>query len=215
MSARPMPRLRQSFPRGPRLASIPTMGDGDGIAGDEDSRALLHAWQAGDAAAGDRLFALAHDELRTVAAALLRRERHSSLSSGDLVNEAVLRLIPLERIDWRDKAHFLALSARVMRQVLVDHARARLTEKRDHHRVTLVTGMGAEAPPVDLLDLNAALIELEGWDRDRASLVEMRYFGGMTIDEIVAVTGQSAPTVKRRWRSTRAWLMQAMQERPE
>lgn len=162
-------------------------------------------------AEGDRLVGLVHVELGEMAAALLRRERSNSLTSGDLVNEAVLRLVRLERIDWRDKAHFLALSSRVMRRVLVDHARARLADKRAHDRVTLVTGLLGAEPQADLLDLDAALGRLETWDPERASLVEMRYFGGMSLEDVAAVMGQSVATVKRRWRSTRAWLCEALQ----
>lgn len=214
MTGQPRVQCSGGFRCPTRADTMTAFGAGGEMDIDDDARALLLAWQAGDTAAGDRLFVLAHNELRAVAAALLRRERHSSLSSGDLVNEAVLRLIPLERIDWRDKAHFLALSSRVMRQVLVDHARARLTDKRVHDRVTLVTGLAEDAPAVDLLDLNAALVALEAWDKPRAALVEMRYFGGMSIDEIAAFTGQSSATIKRRWRATRAWLFETMQEQP-
>ena len=117
MTDRPQAGWRRDYPRPAAADTIDRPGSVEDEAAMEiegESRTLLLAWQAGDTAAGDRLFALAHDELRIVAAALLRRESSSSLSSGDLVNEAVLRLIPLERIDWRDKAHFLALSARVM-----------------------------------------------------------------------------------------------------
>jgi RNA polymerase sigma factor (TIGR02999 family) len=178
-------------------------------------RALLDAWQAGDASARDQLFTRVQDELRNIAAALLRRERGSSLSSGDLVNEAVLRLIRLDRMQWNDKAHFMALASRVMRQVLVDRARARLADKRFHDRVTLNTGLGADEPAVDLIDLDLALLRLEALDPERAGIVEMRYFGGMSLEEIAEVAGLSLATVKRRWRATRAWLFEALRDGPE
>lgn len=181
----------------------------DGATGD---RALLLAWQAGDPQAGERLFQAVHQELRTIAAALLRYEFGTSLSIGDLVGEAVLKLIQVERMEWRDTAHFMALAARVMRQVLIDQARARNAGKRAHHKVTMVTGMDVGEPPVDLLALNAALTDLERFDPERAAIVEMRYFGGMSLQDIADVTGSSLATVKRRWHSTRLWLFDALQE---
>ena len=104
-----------------------------------DAKQLLQAWRNGDTQARDALFNLLYVELRQVSAALLRAERNNSLSTGDLVNEAVLRLIKLEQIEWTDKSHFLALSARAMRRILIDHARKKNSDKRYHHKVTLVT----------------------------------------------------------------------------
>lgn len=180
-----------------------------------EAQDLLRAWRGGDQSARDRLFEVLFLELRQVSAALLRTERNASLSTGDLVNESVMRLIRLERIEWTDKAHFLALAARAMRRVLVDHARKRNTDKRGHRRVTLVTGLADDATEgergsVDLELLEVALTRLAALDPERAEIVELRYFGGLSLDEIAAVTGRSSSTIKRGWRAARAWLLHAI-----
>ncbi|MEO0983162.1 MAG: ECF-type sigma factor [Pseudomonadota bacterium] len=180
--------------------------------GNEDkAKALLDAWKAGDTDARDKLFELAYGELRQISAALLRAERNISLSTGDLVNEAAIRMMRLDRIDWSDKAHFMALSARAMRRVLVDHARKKHSDKRKHEKVTLVTRVGGGAERMDLDDLDKALIRLSNIDPKRAEIVELRYFGGLTLEEVAEVTGSSDSTVKRSWRVARAWLAEAMQ----
>jgi RNA polymerase sigma factor (TIGR02999 family) len=177
-----------------------------------DSRDLLKAWQSGDTGAGDRLFVLLYSELRQISAAVLRGEGNASLSTGDLVNEAVLRLIKLERIEWTGKAHFLALAARAMRQVLVDHARKKKAGKRGHQRVTLITNVVNQLPQrIELDALEKALVRLSVIDKKKAEIVEMRYFGGLPIEDISKVTGDSESTVKRHWRVARAWLIDAMQ----
>lgn len=177
----------------------------------EEATMLLRAWRGGDLHARDRLFTLAYAELRQISAALLRAERRTSLATSDLVNEAVLRLMRMERIDWQDKAHFLALAARAMRRVLVDHARAKSSDKRQHDRVTLVTEVhGGGAEKLDLDRLDKALIRLHAIDPERAEVVELRYFGGLSLEEVAEVTGTSDSTVKRHWRVARAWLADAM-----
>jgi len=177
-----------------------------------ESKRLLEAWRSGDTNARDDLFNLLYGELRQVSAALLRSERNSSLSTGDLVNEATLRLIRLERIDWVDKSHFLALSARAMRRVLIDHARKKRSDKRHHHKVTLVTRLEGVEHRLDIEVLEKALIRLAVIDDEKASIVELRYFGGMSLQEIAEVVGTSESTVKRQWRVARAWLLDAMKE---
>lgn len=167
---------------------------------------LLHDWQGGDQEAGNRLFSNLDRELQNIAAAKLREEGACSLASGDLINEAVLRLTRLERIRWSDKAHFLALAATVMRRVLIDHARRKGASKRAGRPVTLVTGVGSQDPPLELMELNMALEDLAAIDVVRANIVEMRFFGGMAIPEIALVLGISETTAKRRWASARAWL---------
>ncbi len=182
------------------------------MSGGEISKDLLTAWQAGDAGAGDRLFKLLYSELRQISAAVLRGESNASLSTGDLVNEAVLRLIQLDRIEWTDKAHFLALSARAMRQVLIDNARKKQSDKRAHKRVTLITNVVNSLPQrIDFDALEKALVRLSIIDKKKADIVEMRYFGGLPIEDISKVTGDSESTVKRQWRAARAWLIDAMQ----
>lgn len=177
-----------------------------------DSKRLLSAWRSGDTAARDDLFTLLYSELRQVSAALLRTESNSSLSTGDLVNEATLRLIRLEQIDWVDKSHFLALSARAMRRILIDHARKKKSDKRFHHKVTLVTRVEGVEQRLDIEVLEKALIRLTVIDADMANIVELRYFGGMSVLEIAEVVGTSQSTIKRQWRVARAWLLDAMKE---
>lgn len=179
----------------------------------EQSKALLKQWRDGDTTARDRLFELLYSELRQVSAALLRSERNSSLSTGDLVNEAALRLIRLDQIDWADKSHFLALSARAMRRVLIEHARKKNADKRHHHKVTLVTRLEGAAQRIDIDVLEKSLIRLSAIDPAKATIVELRYFGGLSLQEIAEVEGSSESTVKRQWRVARAWLLDAMTER--
>ncbi len=176
-------------------------------------KTLLSAWRGGDAVARNKLFDLLYVELRKVSAVLLRGEGRVSLSTGDLVNEAVMRLIRLDQIDWQDKAHFMALSARMMRRVLIDHARRKDTDKRQHQKVTLITQIiGGEAVTIDLMNLEQALIRLHVIDPERADIVEMRYFGGLSLEEIAEVMNVSPSTVQRGWRASRAWLRTAMVE---
>ena len=172
---------------------------------------LLHSWQEGDASSRDDLFAKVYAELETISAALLSKERHASLSTCDLVNEAAMRLIDLEGIDWESRAHFLAFTARIMRRVLVDHARARNRNKRQHFKVTLLTqvaGAGQEALDFDMVE--KALIRLSAIDPERGSIVELRYYGGLSFEETAEALGFSVSTAKRRWRSARAWLLKAI-----
>ncbi len=178
----------------------------------DDPKTLFKQWRDGDIAARDTLFNLLYSELGQISAALLRTERNASLAAGDLVNEAVIRLIQLERIDWQDKAHFLALAARAMRRVLIDHARRKNADRRQHQKVTLVTNLGRNAPRhLELDALDKALIRLAVIDKQRAEIVELRYFGGLTLDEVADVLDISPATVKRSWRAARAWLLDAMQ----
>jgi len=142
---------------------------------------------------------------------MLRREHAVSLSSGDLVQETVLRLIQLREIECDDRAHFMALASRFMRRVLVDHVRAKQAEKREHHRVTLTTRFD-RGRAIDLSGLDSALIRLGSVDGQRAEIVEMRYFGGMTLGDIAQVLSLSEATVKRRWVAARAWLIDAMDD---
>lgn len=172
---------------------------------------LIHEWQLGDREAGNRLFSILDRELQAIAAVQLRNERSVSLASGDLVNEAVLRLAQLDRMKWADKAHFLALASRVMRRVLIDRARARNADKRAHQPVTLITGIGGEDPPIELLELHMALEDLAELDPQRAEIVEMRFFGGMALPDIALVIGVSEATAKRRWASARAWLFDRLE----
>lgn len=172
-------------------------------------RELLAAWRRGDRAARDRLFEILYAELTQAAAGMLRGERHVSLSVGDLVHETILKLIALDRIDWQDRAHFMALTSVMMRRALVEHVRAKRRAKRDHQKVELVTNI-PDAVNADLEDINDALDQLSRIDSERADIVEMRYFGGMEIADIAVVLNLSESTVKRRWQAARLWLYEAL-----
>ncbi len=174
------------------------------------TQVLLSDWRGGDTDARDQLFDRLYLELRQVSAALLRAESNNSLSTGDLVNEAAIRLMQIDRVDWSDRAHFLALSARAMRRILIDHARRKKAEKRSHHKVTLVTRFEGGQQRMDLDVLDKALIRLKAIDETKATIVELRYFGGLSLMEIGEVLGTSESTVKRQWRVTRTWLVDAM-----
>lgn len=179
------------------------------MSGESHTHALLIRWQGGEGGARDQLIARLHPELAQIAAARLRGERNSSLSTHDLINDAVLRLVQIERLELADRAHFMALASRLMRHILVDHARAKGSAKRAHVKVELCTNVDGPQR-FDLIPLEAALIRLGAIDPQLTELVEMRYFGGMTIADIAVVTGLSEPTVKRRWQAARAWLADAL-----
>lgn len=174
------------------------------------STLLLRAWQGGDVHARDELFDLVHRDLRARAAAFLRRERRDhTLQPTALIHETYLRLVDHQRVDWQNRAHFLAIAAKMMRRILVDHARRRHAAKRPAHdlRVALDDQIG-QAEPVgcDVLSLHAALEELERIDERQAHIVELRYFAGMSEDEIAGALGVSRSSITREWQMARAWL---------
>ena len=177
--------------------------------GEPETGALLREWREGMPEGRDRLIDRLHPELTQIAAARLRRERDSSLSTGDLINDVVIRLIQIERISIGDRAHFVALASRMMRRILVDHARSKASSKRRHAKVELCTAIDG-GQRIDLKSLESALIRLKVLDEQLMELVEMRYFGGMTTADIASVTGLSEATVKRRWQVARAWLTDAL-----
>lgn len=142
---------------------------------------------------------------------MIRRERGTSLSTHDLIQETTLRLVKLERIAWEDISHFRALTATMMRRALLDHFRNRRRRKRDFERVTLVTSVQKSDPGIDTEALSHALDRLSTVDRSHADIVEMRYFAGMEIAEIASVMSLSESTVKRRWSSAKMWLADALQ----
>lgn len=170
---------------------------------------LLSDWRAGSYDARDRLIARLHAELSQIAAARLRHERNASLSTGDLLNDVVLKLMRMERVAPVDRQHFVALASRMMRNILVDHARGKRAARRDHVRVELSTAVEKERI-INLDELDSALVRLGAIDPQLVEIVEMRYFGGMTILDVAGVTGMSEPTVKRRWQTARAWLTDAL-----
>ena len=170
---------------------------------------LIRLWRSGDTDARDTLVEMLYPELRIIASAQLRRERHVSFSSGDLINDAILKLVRMGRIEISDRAHMIALASRLMRNILVDHARQKSTDKRYHQKVELNPDIDGEQR-VDLIVLETALRRLGAIDMELAELVEMRYFGGMAMGDIAEVTGLSEATLKRRWRTARAWLADAV-----
>lgn len=178
---------------------------------------LLSAWRRGDPAARDRVISAAYAELHAVADRQLAGERRNhTLQPTALVNEAYLRLSGLERIDWRDRAHFVRVAARLMREILVDHARRRNAAKRDGgERITLagieLAGDAGEA--VDIVAIDEALARLEALDATKGRIVELRYFGGLTIEETAEAMALSPATVKRHWQAARAWLFDALSDR--
>ncbi len=175
---------------------------------------LLLAWRGGDDAALARLVPLIYDELKKIAHRCVRGERRGrTLETTGLVNEMYLRLINASRVQWRDRAHFLAFSAQLMRRILVDEARKRRMKKHggDAVRITL---QSAEAVlperAIDLLALDEALARLAVIAPRKVQVVELRFFGGLTIDETAAVLGISNDIVKREWRTAKLWLLSAL-----
>ncbi len=172
--------------------------------------ALLAAWGHGDGRALDALMPLVYGHLRALGANILRGERaQHTLASAALVNEAFLRMADMEKISWNDRAHFFALCARLMRQVLIDHARKHLASKRGSGSEDLPLHEAAAEPDrrhPDLLALDQALRRLAERNPQQARIVELRYFGGLDREEIALVLGISSATVTRRWRMARAWL---------
>ncbi|HEV7241850.1 MAG TPA: sigma-70 family RNA polymerase sigma factor [Thermoanaerobaculia bacterium] len=181
----------------------------------------LRAWEQGDDGALERLVPLIYAELRSIAARHLSLERPGhTLQPTALVNEAYLRLRGLGDVPWHDRTHFFAISSRIMRRVLVDHARAKMAQKRgaDAPRVLLTEGYHEEMQsPMDaaeLIDLDRALDELASESPRLARLVELRFFSGLGIDEASALLGCSARTAKRDWTFARAWLLQRLSDGP-
>ena len=174
---------------------------------------LLRAWRGGDALAHEELLRRVYDELKRVAAAQLRGERGGhTLQPTALVNEAFMRLCGQTRVDWQDRRHFFAIAATTMRRVLVDHARARLADKRAHQRVTLTGGTDVFAdadaglPPEKLLDLDRALDRLATSFPRAARVVELHFFSGLEFAEVSAALEVAPRTVRRDWGFARAWL---------
>jgi len=171
---------------------------------------LLEKFQPGDRQTADRLFAQVYTEMRARAAGYLRRERKShTLQPTALVHEAYLELVDQTRVDWRGKVHFLAIAAQAMRRILVDHARRRGAAKRggDRHRIALDDNLVIESHrDVDLLALEDALTKLAKLDPRQTQMIELRFFGGLSVAQVAKVMGISKRTVEREWTMVRAWL---------
>jgi RNA polymerase sigma factor (TIGR02999 family) len=177
---------------------------------DQDVTKLLIQWSKGDAAALDALVPLVYDELRRLAQLYLSHEKPGhTLSSTALVHEAYLRLVQQKDVTWQNRAHFFGVAARMMRRILVDHARRHGYAKRGGGALTLSLDETIAAAPereISLVALDEALDSLAKLDERQSRMVELRFFGGLSIEETSEVLGVSAPTVKREWASARAWL---------
>ncbi|HEY3158592.1 MAG TPA: sigma-70 family RNA polymerase sigma factor [Vicinamibacterales bacterium] len=179
----------------------------------EDVTALLIEWRQGDAAALERLVPLVYAELKKVAGAHLRHERAGhSLQATALVHEVYLRLVNVDRLTFESRAHFMAVAARLMRQILVDHARRKLRGKRGGGATIVSLDRVSPADNttgptiIDVLVLDEALAELASFDAQQCRIVEMRFFAGLTIDEVAHALGISTATVEREWAVAKAWL---------
>ena len=176
--------------------------------------ALLRAWGDGDLAARDQLMPLVYKELRRRAAARLRREWQGTLlQPTELVHEAYLRLVDQNRVVWQNRSQFFGLASQMMRRILVDRARAHKMAKRSGQwaRVTLDGAMLAADPTnVDVLDLDAALTRLAGFDPRKSQIAELKFFGGLSLEETGEALGLSIATVEREWQAARAWLFKTL-----
>jgi RNA polymerase sigma factor (TIGR02999 family) len=178
-----------------------------------DVTKLLRDWTGGDRTALDRLMPVVYEELRRIAASYMQRERTGhTLQATALINEAYLRVIDIDRIEWRDRTHFFALCAQVMRRILVDHARSRIYLKRGGgaHAITLDECMAIAEPGAELIALDDALHALAVRDQRKARVVELRFFGGLNVEETAAALGVSPQTVLRDWSLAKAWIAREM-----
>lgn len=181
-----------------------------------DVTQLLARWRAGAPNADDKLIEVVQGELRRIAASYLRRERGGhTLQPTAVVNEAYIRLLPQRSVSWENRAHFYGIAAQMMRRVLVDHARRRRAAKRDGGMGEPVSLSGVPAPApgireVEVLEIHEALEALAKLDERQAKIVEMKYFAGLTIEQIAEVLQMSVSTVKRDWMSAKAYLRHRM-----
>ena len=187
---------------------MPPAGPQDDITG------LLVRWSDGDRAALDHLMPLVYSELLRIASQQLRRERAGhTLQSSALVHEAFLRLVDQDRIPWQNRAHFYAIAAQTIRRILVDHARGKNRDKRGNGHIPIELEEALYAAPqqsAQIAALDDALNALEQLDPQQCRVVELRFFGGLTADEIASALGISRATVNRDWATARAWLMRQL-----
>jgi len=173
--------------------------------------ALLQAWGRGDASAQDALLPAVYGELHRQAERYMRGQPAGhTLQATGLVHEAYLKLVDHTKVEWQSRAHFFGVAAKAMRSILIDHARAHRAAKRGAGAVRVTLGTGRDipdkTPDVDVLELDEALQRLAELDPERARLVELRYFGGLSIEEAAEVLEVSPATLKRHWNTARAWL---------
>ena len=182
----------------------------------QDVTQLLQAWSRGEASALQKLLPLVYAELRRRARRYMAHERRDhSLQTTDLIHEAYLRLVGSKPVDWQNRSHFFALSARLMRQILVDHARSRGYAKHGGGRrqVELEDGMVCGGVDWDLVQLDEALQALAAADARKARVVELRFFGGLSAEETAQILEVSPQTVLRDWRLSKVWLLRQMSRR--
>ena len=188
---------------------------GSAVIAPSDFTQLLVNWRNGDKAALDQMTPMLYEELRRLARHFLAAERSDhTLQPTALVHEAYLRLVDQHAVDWQNRAHFLGVAASMMRRILINHARAHQAAKREGfaNAIALEDALGVFAnPQIDLLELNRALQQLAEIDPQQGRVVELRYFGGLTIEETAEVMGISAATVKREWATARLWLLQKIE----
>ncbi|MEM9555585.1 MAG: sigma-70 family RNA polymerase sigma factor [Acidobacteriota bacterium] len=201
--------------RGTRTMDDPTKSPGDGDpAQRDDITERLAAWSDGSDEALLEILPRLYDDLRRIASRLLAGERQGhTLETSALVHEAYLRLGAQERARWRNRGHFLSVAASMMRRILVDHARRRLFDKRGGGAPVVSLDeavVGASETPAELVALDEALDALAEVDAEQARVVELRYFGGLTVHETAEVLAVSVPTVVRRWRMARSWLFRQL-----
>jgi len=185
-----------------------------GESGHGEVTELLLAWSGGEASAHDKLIPLVYAELRRLAHRYMWHERADhTLQTSELINEAYLRLVDANRVNWRDRAHFLGVAARVMRRVLVEYARAHASKRRGAgvQRLPLEAAVNVHArQSPDLVKLDEALTALAGEHPRRAQVIELRFFGGLSAEETAAVLVVSEDTVLRDWKLARIWLLRTM-----
>jgi RNA polymerase sigma-70 factor (ECF subfamily) len=196
------------------IAHAPASPEGDATVPSRDVTALLLAWGEGDESALARLIPIVHDELHRIARACMAGEKGDhTLQATALVNEAYLRLIQIERMRWQNRAHFLAMAARLMRRILVDFARSKRYVKRGGGvvSVSLASDIAVPAEPGrDLVALDDALDALARIDPRKSRVIEMRFFGGLSVKETSEALGVSSETVMRDWKLAKAWLLREL-----
>ena len=183
----------------------------------EPVTALLKRWRQGDSAALEKLVPLVYSELRRIAARQLRRERpNHTLQPTALVHEVYLKLVDQHRIEWQNRAQFFGIAAQLIRRILVDHVRNRRTAKRGGGTLTVALDDAVSEPArenIDLVKLDDALLSLAAKDEQQSRVVELRFFGGLSIEETAEVLRISPSTVKRDWATAKAWLYRDMSTR--
>jgi RNA polymerase sigma factor (TIGR02999 family) len=189
-------------------------GETSGASEPRSVTGLLLEWGRGDESALERLLPLVHEELRRLAHREMARERAGhTLQTTALVNEAYMRLVDVARVQWQDRAHFFAMSARLMRRILVDHARARGSLKRGGAATRVALDEAIPVAPeraADLVALDDALQALAAVDERKSRVVELRYFGGLSVEETAEAVGVSPETVMRDWKLAKSWLLREL-----